>query len=90
MIRDHNNKKWYKPREIAQRRLITSPAAGSSVDGNYMFILNQIKAGRLEATNYSTSKKVKYYLVSEDAIRKFYKGLTVSRSYSKDQSLKNY
>lgn len=63
--------KWYRPREIAKLGLIRNSTNGDSEDSNYSFILKQIKAGRLKARNYSVSKTVSYWQVSEDAIKEF-------------------
>lgn len=64
-------KKWYRPREIASLGLIQNSSGTNNVHGNYKFILNQIKAGKLLAKNYSTTDRP-YYLVSEDAINKYH------------------
>lgn len=66
--------KWYKPREIAKLGLIKNSTGGDFEDSNYNFILVQIKAGRLEAHNYSEGKKRAYYMVSEQAIKDFNQG----------------
>lgn len=69
-------KKFYRPREIAELGLIKNSTGGDNIESNYNFILVQIKKGRLEARNYSEGDKIPYWLVSEEAIRKYHKSLS--------------
>jgi len=71
MTKDFRGKKWFKPRELAQLGIIQSGSGSNNIHGNYAFILRMIKSGKLEAKNYSSSKTA-YYLVSEDAIKKYH------------------
>lgn len=69
-----DKKKWYKPREIARENWIQAPGGtGLSENGNYNYILNLIRTGRLKARNYSVAAHVKYWLVSEDEIKRYSK-----------------
>lgn len=70
-MRTMYGQKWYKPREIAKLGLIQNSAGTNSVSGNYNFILNLIKSGRLKAKNYSTGEILNYYIVSEKAINAY-------------------
>lgn len=56
-------KKWYRPREIAQLRLITNSLDSDKEASNYDFILELIKRGELKARNYSKTEYRKYWLV---------------------------
>lgn len=67
--------KWYRPREIARLGLIKNSTGGDNEDSNYNYILELIKSGRLKARNYSTGKKLAFYLVSEDEIKRYHKEL---------------
>jgi hypothetical protein len=67
-IRD---KKFYKPREIAKLGLIQNSSGSNNEVSNYNFILQLIKSGQLVGRNYSTSEKIKYWLVSEEEIDKY-------------------
>jgi hypothetical protein len=67
-IRD---KKFYKPREIAKLVLIQNSSGSNNEVSNYNFILQLIKSGQLVGRNYSTSEKIKYWLVSEEEIDKY-------------------
>ena len=68
-----NGVKWYKPREIAKLGLIQSPAGSGNHYGNYAFIMNLIKRGKLHALNYGASKDRPYYLVSQTEINRYHK-----------------
>jgi len=65
-------KKWYKPSEIAKLGLILN----SKGKGDYNFVLNLIKSGRLRAKDYSNGKKVSYWLVPEDEIDRYHNTVT--------------
>lgn len=66
-------KNWYTPMEIAKLGLIkNSRGDAGTVSGNYNYVLGLIKSDRLKAKNYSTGKKLAYYLVSEDEIKKYH------------------
>lgn len=71
----YEGKKWYRPREIASLGLIRNSTGGDNEDSNYNFILVQIRAGRLKARNYSEGNSRAYFLVSEDAIKQYNKGV---------------
>jgi hypothetical protein len=71
-MRKINNKKWYRPREIAEQGLIKNSTGGDNVESNYNFILVQIRNGNLKGKNYSEGS-VPYWLVCEDAIRDYHK-----------------
>jgi hypothetical protein len=63
---------FYRPREIAERGLITNSKGGdASIESNYNYILHLIRDGDLKAKNYSRGSKVKYYLVPEDEIKRY-------------------
>lgn len=65
-------KVFYRPREIAERGLITNSKGGdASIDSNYAYILQLIRDGQLKAKNYSRGKKLNYYLVPENEIERF-------------------
>lgn len=64
-------KKWYRPSEIARLGLIKNFKGGDKYGSNYNFILAQIRAGKLEAKNYSIGTKMNSWLVSEEAIEKY-------------------
>lgn len=70
-MKEVNGVKWYKPREIAKLGLIRSSSGTNNPHGNYTFIMNLIKRGKLNAINYST-KELPYYLVSEKAIKAYH------------------
>lgn len=71
------NKRWYTPMEIAKLGLIkNSKGDEGTVLGHYDFILEQIKAGRLKAKNYSKGKQLKSWLVPEDAIAMYHNTVT--------------
>lgn len=72
-MRKINNKKWYRPREIAKLGLIKNSRSTDNVDSNYNFILAQIRNGNLDAKNYGGGS-VSYWIVSEDAINEYHKG----------------
>lgn len=73
-MRKIDQKKWYRPREIAELGLIRNSTGGDNVDSNYNFILVQIRNGNLKARNYSEGSKLANWLVSEDAIKEYLKG----------------
>lgn len=63
---------WYKPMEIAKQGLIqNSKADKGTVAGNYDFVLELIKSGRLQAKNYGKGAKP-YYLVPEREILRYH------------------
>lgn len=64
--------KTYRPRQIAELGLIRNSTGGNNVDSNYIFILREIKSGRLKARNYSKEGKLNYWLVSEKAIKDYH------------------
>lgn len=64
-------KKWYRPAEIAEMRLITNSIDSQSVKSNYKFVLNLIATGQLRAKNYSIGSKMKYYLVPLSEIERY-------------------
>lgn len=67
-----HGKVFYRPREIAERGLITNSKGGdASIDSNYTYILSLIRDGKLKAKNYSRGTKMAYYLVPEDEIERF-------------------
>lgn len=71
----YKSEKWYRPREIASLGLIRNSTGGDNEMSNYNFILVQIKTGRLKARNYSESKSRAYYMVSEESIKDYNKGV---------------
>lgn len=76
-MRRIDNKIWYKPMEIAQLGLIrNSLGKRGTVAGNYNFVLELIKSGRLRAKNYSTGDKRAYWLVPEDEIARYHDTVT--------------
>lgn len=65
-------KVFYRPREIAERGLITNSKGGdASIDSNYTYVLALIRDGKLKAKNYSRGAKMAYYLIPEDEIERF-------------------
>lgn len=68
------NTKWYRPMEIVKLGLIkNSRGDAASLNGNYNFVLQLIRTGKLAAKNYSTGTgKRPYWLVSEDAINHYH------------------
>ena len=65
-------KVFYRPREIAERSLITNSKGGAgTIESNYNYVLSLIRDGQLKAKNYSRGKKLNYYLVPEDEIERF-------------------
>lgn len=64
-------KKHYRPKEIAQLRLITNTLESDKVLSNYDFILDEIKRGNLKAKNYGKNPKFPYYLVSREEIERY-------------------
>lgn len=65
-------KKWYRPREIAQLRLITNSLDSDKESANYDFILELIKRGELKARNYSKTSYRSYWLVSGKEIKAYH------------------
>jgi hypothetical protein len=65
------DKEWYRPREIAQLRLITNSLDGDKESANYDWILEEIKRGNLKARNYSKSEYRPYWLVSAKEIERY-------------------
>ena len=63
--------------EIAKLGLIkNSQGDGSTVSGNYNYILGLIRTGRLRAKNYSIGKKKAYWLVPETEIERYHDTVT--------------
>lgn len=76
-MRTTNNKKWYTPMEIVKLGLIQNSRGGNStVRGNYNFVLELIKSGRLRAKNYSTGDQRANWLVPEDEIARYHDTVT--------------
>lgn len=75
-MRTIRNQKWYRPREIARLGLIQNSSGSNNEAGNYNFILNLIKAGKLKAKDYSSTGRQPYWLVPESEIDKYHKELT--------------
>lgn len=72
-----DGKNWYKPMEIAQLGLIqNSKGMRGSVAGNYNFVLELIKSGRLRAKNYSIGAAKPYWLVPESEIQRYHDTVT--------------
>lgn len=70
---------WFTPMEIAKQRLIVNSKGDSStISGNYNFVLELIKSGRLRAKNYSTGSVRPNWLVSEDEIARYQSTTEVS------------
>lgn len=70
------NKRWFTPMEIAKQGLIqSSKGANGTVAGNYNFVLELIKSGRIRAKNYAKGKKP-YWLVPEDEIVRYHDTVT--------------
>lgn len=68
---------WYTPMQIAELGLIqNSKGDKATVKGNYNFILELIKAGRLRAKNYSVGKQRSNWLVPEDEIARYHDTIT--------------
>ena len=67
------NKKWYRPKEIAELGLIKNSTGGDNVSSNYDFILSMIRSGKLVAKDYCTTQR-HYYLISEEEIERFNRG----------------
>ena len=65
--------KWYKPSEIAKRRLITNSVNSENVRSNNHFILELIKSGKLKAKNYGSNPDYPHYLISEKEIERYHK-----------------
>lgn len=65
------DKEWYRPREIAQLRLITNSLDSDKESANYDWILEEIKRGNLKARNYSKSEYRPYWLVSAKEIERY-------------------
>ena len=59
--------KYYRPREVVQKQLISLPDE-STEDSNYHFVLRLIRKGRLAAIDQGTNPKNPYYLVSDEAL----------------------
>lgn len=58
--------------EIAKQGLIQNSKGDlGTISGNYDFVIELIKSGRLKAKNYSNGKKP-YYLVPEDEILRYH------------------
>lgn len=69
-------KRWFTPMEIAKQGLIqNSKGDRATVSGNYNFVLELIKAGRLHAKNYAKGKKP-YWLVPESEIVRYHDTVT--------------
>lgn len=66
-------KRWYRPKEIADLALITN----SRGKGDYNFVLQLIRSGRLRARDYATGPKgMHYWLVPEDEIARYNSSVT--------------
>lgn len=66
-------KKWYTPMEIAKQRLIVnSRGEHSTLSGNYNYVLELIKSGKLRAKNYSKGNQRANYLVPETEIARYH------------------
>lgn len=55
---------YYKPRDIAKYKMITSSRGGVS----YKFVLNEIKEGRLKAENRGRGETPYYWVKGDDLI----------------------
>lgn len=71
-------KVYYRPREIAERGLITnSKGEAGTVESNYTYILDLIRTGDLKAINVArgrrSTNKNPHYMVPEDEIERFNK-----------------
>lgn len=65
-------KVFYRPREIAERGLITNTKGDAgTVDSNYTYILSLIRDGKLKAKNFSRGTKTAHYMVPEAEIERF-------------------
>ena len=64
------HKRFYKPREIARLGLITNYNQSDNEDSNYIFIINEIKHGNLEAKNYGKASR-KYFVVTAKEIKRY-------------------
>lgn len=71
-----NDKKWYRPRDIARLGLIKNSTGGDNEDSNYNFVLELIRTGRLLAKDYSAGSKMRRWLVSEDEINRYHQTIT--------------
>lgn len=83
------NKKWFKPREIAQLGLIQSSSGTNNEAGNYNFILELIKAGKLRAKDYSVSGGKPYWLISEDEIKRWHRATSNRLEVTRKQKVVN-
>lgn len=76
-MRTMYNRKWYTPMEIARLGLIqNSKGDRSTVSGNYNFVLELIKSGKLRAKNYSHGTQRQNWLVPEEAITIYHDTIT--------------
>lgn len=80
MITDTEKMRWYRPREVAKKRLITSTTGSKNENSNYFFILRLIKTGQLKAVRYGNGTQNKYLLISDEAIKTYYRRLHVEPS----------
>lgn len=64
---ESQGKRYFSPREISDQALITN----SKGKGDYNYVLNLIKEGRIPAVIVNEGKQVPYYMVAEDAIKDF-------------------
>lgn len=70
-------KVFYRPREIAERGLITNTKGDAgSVESNYTYVLQLIRDGKLKAKNLSRGTKTAHYMVPEAEIERFNKELS--------------
>lgn len=77
MSRVMYDKKWFTPMEIAKLGLIkNSKGDRSTLSGNYNYVLELIKSGRLRAKNYSRGKVRQNWLVPEDEIARYHDTVT--------------
>lgn len=68
--------RWYRPREIAQLKLIVNTVGGENEQSNYNYILNLIRTGRLRAKDYSAGTKMRLWLVPESEIKRYHDSVT--------------
>lgn len=61
--------RFYSPRDIARLQLIEGRTGKE--DSIYVFVLEEIKAGRLKAHNYSVGEVNPHYLVSERELKRY-------------------
>jgi len=80
-------KKWYTPMEIAKLGLIpNSKGSRATVTGNYNFVLELIKSGRIRGKDYSHGRKRANWLVSDAEIARYHRTITILASRADMQS----